>query len=441
MRDLLILAILFGGAAYALAKPWIGVLLWTWVSIMNPHKEFGYAAGAYPVAMVIALCTLVGFLIAGKKQNPFMGAPVTWLALFTVWVCITLPFSMYYEPSYSLWLRSIKIYFMIFVSLALLVDRKGLDWFIFVVVASLSFYAVKGGVFTLLSGGSFRVWGPPDSFIEGNNEIAVALIMTIPLMFYLLQQCTKKWQRWAWGIVMVLAVFTVLGTHSRGALIGLVSMAGFMWTKSKRKGLGLAIGLVVGMVAFTFMPEHWWSRMHTIETYEQDESAMGRINAWGMAFNLANDRLFGGGFMIYFGDVFARYAKNATDVHAAHSIYFQIMGEHGWIGLFIFMGIWISMWVYASRLIRMVKGNPDEAWAGQLAAMCQTGLVGYLTGSAFLSLAYFDLPYNMMMMVVLAHTLIQKDRKAKAKAETLEKERAQMAARAAANRPALGAAA
>ncbi len=40
--------------------------------------------------------------------------------------------------------------------------------------------------------------------------------------------------------------------------------------------------------------------METISDYENDGSAMGRINAWRMAWNLATDRpLFGGGFEIY----------------------------------------------------------------------------------------------------------------------------------------------
>lgn len=432
MRDLIILAILFGGALVALGRPWIGVLLWTCVSLMNPHKEFGYSAGAYPVAMVVAVCTLVGFLLTRHKQSPFMGAPVWWLLAFTIWICVTLPFSMYYEDSYSLWLRSIKIFLMIFVSLALLTERKGLDGFIYVVVGSLAFYAVKGGLFTLASGGSFRVWGPPDSFIEGNNEIAAALIMTIPLLRYLQLQSRKRWESWGWMGAMVLGGFTVLGTHSRGALLGLAAMSLFLWLKSERKGLGLVIMLVAGLVMLNFMPENWWNRMNTIQSYDQDESAMGRINAWHMAFNLANDRLFGGGFMIYFGDVFSRYAPNPTDVHAAHSIYFQILGEHGWIGLFIFLSIWASLWLSAGRLIRMVKGSAEEAWAGQLAAMVQTGLIGYLVAGAFLSLAYFDLPYNMMMMVVLAHAQIARDRKAKAKAKIQAEQAAQLKARQAA---------
>ena len=60
---------------------------------------------------------------------------------------------------------------------------------------------------------------------------------------------------------------------------------------------------------------------------------MGRINSWHMAFNVANDRpLVGGGFELYTPKTFARYAPNPEAIHSAHSVYFQILGEHGYVG-------------------------------------------------------------------------------------------------------------
>ncbi|WP_374434141.1 putative O-glycosylation ligase, exosortase A system-associated [Inhella sp.] len=406
MRDLLILSIIFGGALYALKRPWIGVLLWTWVSIMNPHKEFAHSAAHQPVALAIAVCTLLGFLATKERQNPLQSSPARWLAVFVLWTCITLPASLYFDKSLPLWERSIKIYFMVFVTLALLMDRRQLQAFVYVVVLSLTFYGIKGGLFTAASGGAFRVWGPPDSFIEGNNEIALALIMTIPLMRYLQLTTPRRWEHWAWHGAMALTALTVLGTHSRGALLGITAMFLFLWWRSERKGLGLIALVALGAIGLNFMPEHWWERMNTIQTYDQDASALGRINAWIMAFNLANDRPFGGGFMIYYAEVFQRYSPEPERVHAAHSIYFQVLGEHGWVGLLLFLGLGASTWLCAGRLIKNGRAQPELAWARHLGAMIQVSMVGYAVGGAFLSLAYFDLPYNMMIMAVLAAQLL-----------------------------------
>ena len=135
---------------------------------------------------------------------------------------------------------------------------------------------------------------------------------------------------------------------------------------------------------------------------------MGRLNAWWMAWNLARDRFLGGGFEVITPELFARYAPNPLDLHAAHSIYFQILGEHGFVGLALFLLLWFLTWRRAGLVLRAAKGNQELVWAGRLAAMIQVSLVGYFVGGAFLSLAYFDLPYDLMVLVVAAHACIQK---------------------------------
>lgn len=408
MRDLIILILLGGGTLYALRQPWVGAMIWTNVSLMSPHVQFGYASQSWPVATGVALTTMVGALIhRDQLLSPLRGAPAVAVLIFTIWITITLPFSIYLADSFGLWQRSIKIFLMLFVTLALLNERRKIDVFVAVMTFSIAYYGIKGGLFTLATGGNYRVWGP-GGFVGGNNELALALIMTIPMMRYLQMQVSNKWAVRGFGFGMAMTAVTVLGTHSRGALLGLVAMALMLWLKSPKKmGFGLVM-IVGGVLALGFMPEHWWSRMDTIKTYDSDASAMGRINAWWVAFRVANDRIFGGGFMIYMPDVFARYAPDPLDVHAAHSIYFQVLGEHGWIGLMIFLGIGFLTWRDASRMIGETRGYPELRWAGQLAAMIQVSLVGFAVSGAFLSLAYYDFPYNQAAVVVAAYATVRK---------------------------------
>ena len=158
------------------------------------------------------------------------------------------------------------------------------------------------------------------------------------------------------------------------------------------------------------MPETWTSRMSTIKTYDQDASALGRINAWWNAWNLAVDRFpIGGGFGIYELDVFARYAPVPHDVHAAHSIYFQILGEHGFAGLFLFLSIFVLAWLCGNDIVRKTRQRKDFEWARDLAAMSQVSLIGYLSGGAFLSLGYFDLPYYVVVVLVLLRGLVDRE--------------------------------
>ncbi len=224
--------------------------------------------------------------------------------------------------------------------------------------------------------------------------------MLIPLLRYLQLTEEKPWIRRGLVVAMGLCAVSVLGSYSRGALIAIAAMSFFLWTKSPRK-LPLALLMIV-LIPFLvmFMPQKWEDRMHTIQTYQQDASAQGRLNAWGMAWNLALDRpLVGGGFEIYDKETFARYAPNPKDVHAAHSIYFQILGEHGFVGLFLFMAIGFFTWRSGNWIIRETKGKPDLLWANNLARMLQVSQIAYATGGAFLSLAYFDLPYYVVVLM------------------------------------------
>src|SRR5690606_40380642 len=101
-------------------------------------------------------------------------------------------------------------------------------------------------------------------------------------------------------------------------------------------------------------------------------------------------------------EYFFLYGKHETIVRAAHSIYFQILGNHGFIGLFLFLTLWIITYREAGWLRKNANISPDTLWAAQLGAMAQVSLVGYAVGGAFLSLSYYDLPYNIMVLVVMA---------------------------------------
>ena len=188
----------------------------------------------------------------------------------------------------------------------------------------------------------------------------------------------------------------------------------FLWLKSPKKALMGGILVLMVPIAIMFMPDKWSTRMETIETYQQDESAQGRINAWYMAFNLANDRPLGGGFEIYNRIAFGLYAPVPTDVHAAHSIYFQALGEHGWIGFGIYMLLAYLTWRKAAWIVKTTENWDELKWAASLARMIQVSMVGFAVGGAFLSLLYYDVPYYLMAAVVATGSLVEAALKEKA---------------------------
>ncbi|MDO8450866.1 MAG: putative O-glycosylation ligase, exosortase A system-associated [Rhodoferax sp.] len=410
MRDLLLVGIFLGILPYAIRRPWVGVLLWTWVSIMNPHRlAFGFAHDA-PFAAVAAGITFLGLFMTRDKVSMPSHPSVKLLLAFFIWMCITTAFAFFPVASWDQLKKVWKILLMTGIAFAVLRERKHIELFIWVNVLSIGFYGFKGGIFTIRSGGGEKVWGPAGSFIEGNNEIGLALVAIIPLMNYLRMVSTRGWIRLGLLVLMLLSATAALGTQSRGAFLAIAAMAVVLWIRTKRKVIGGALITLSAVALLAFMPASWEERMRTIGNYEEDGSAMGRINAWWMAFRLANDHLFGGGFEIYTGSIFARYAPMPNDVHAAHSIYFQVLGEHGYVGLILFLLIWFFAFQTAGKLRKQALKRDETQWLHHLAGMCQVSLVGYAVGGAFLSLAYFDLPYNILVTLVVSLRWLQGER-------------------------------
>lgn len=409
MRDYLLALLILIPAVWALRAPWIGVLAWTVISIMNPHT-YSWVLRSMPVAALVACTTLIGVLANRQaRQFPLTGETVV-LMLLMLWFCVTLPFSFNVDGSYFQWTKVMKIDFMILIAAMIIHSKKQIIALIWVLVVSLGFYGVKGGLFTLATGGAHRVWGPEGSYIEGNNEVALALIMCIPLFQILRAETRNVWVKRGLLASMLLCAVAGLGSHSRGALLALVAMALVLWWRGKNKVMSGIIIVVTTFLMAGFLPDAWFDRMNTISEYKEDGSAMGRINAWWMAFNLAKANFFGGGFDIYNLDNFSRYAPDAADVHAAHSIYFQILGEHGFVGLALFLLLWLLAWRSAGILRKQAGKLAETRWLVNVGAMCQVSLVAYAVGGAFLSLAYFDLPYNVVVVVVAGRQWLEKKR-------------------------------
>jgi len=149
--------------------------------------------------------------------------------------------------------------------------------------------------------------------------------------------------------------------------------------------------------------------MATINDYQQDASALGRLEAWNTAFNLAKARITGGGFDTFQPRTYFLYGDPTKKVSQtdAHSIYFEVMGEHGFIGFVLFMLLAWFTWNTGSRIRREAGRSEETKWGSDLASMLQVSLAGYAAAGAFLGLAYFDLYYNVIAMMVICRVILK----------------------------------
>ena len=229
MRDYLVTLIVFGSIPFIFRRPYIGVLVLAWLGYMNPHRLSWGFAYTMPFVQIITIIVLVAILIdRSKKSIPVNKTTVTW-GLFVAWAGVTTIFALFPDNAWTQYVKIIKIQILVVLSLLLITDQRKIDYLIWVIVGSIGFFSIKGGVFTILSGGSFRVWGPPGSYIEENNSLAVATLMIIPLMIYLYQIVDKKIIKHALLASILFSLASSLGSQSRGALLAIIAVACYYW--------------------------------------------------------------------------------------------------------------------------------------------------------------------------------------------------------------------
>jgi probable O-glycosylation ligase (exosortase A-associated) len=416
MRDLLLTLVIAGSLPAILWRPWIGILVWSWLAYMSPHRlTYGFAFD-FNFSMLVGAVTILAFLLKGEKRLP--KSPVLWgLVGFTLFTCLTTFFALDPELAAWKWERFIKIQVMTVLTIFLVIDRRRLTALVWVIALSLGFYGLKGGTWGLLDSGENRVWGPPGSFIEDNNHLALALSMSLPLIYFLRAQAETRWMRN--GLLGLIGVTTVaiLATYSRGGLLALLAFAGYFFLVSRHKARIALATVTFGVALSLFLPEKWHGRMTSLleifaqskkggEISEVDESADARLRAWGFSIDIANARPIGGGFLVHeSAKAYELYYPDADKIRSAHSVYFEVLGEHGWPGFLLYMAVWALTWAQCRRVRRLARARADLRWLDELNAMLQVSFVSFAVGGAFLNLSTFDLFWHLVAISIVSWSI------------------------------------
>lgn len=413
IRDLLVAGVMFAGLPFCFARPWIGVLFWYWIAYMNPHRQTWGFAYTMQFALMVAVATLAGFLVTRDRQ-PFVWTRETILLLaLWAWVTVTSLFAIYPETAWTKWYEFSKVLLMTFLVLPLFQDRRRFRILLLVIAGALGYFGLKGGIFAALTGGQYMVLGPSDTFIEANTELSLALNMCLPIVLYLAKEEPRRWLRYTLWATFGFTILAIPFTYSRSGVVGLVAVLSVLVLGSRLRLLLIPLALVGALVFATVAPEKWLNRVQTIRTYDEDESANLRFMSWQVSTAIATDRpLTGGGFRVLtHRETYDRYLPHypRSFGHDAHSIYFNFLGDHGVIGLGIFAVLVATILLTLSRLRRLGQRSPELLWVARYAHMFQASIVAYLATGITLSAAYFDMAYQIFILVVVLKTLAARE--------------------------------
>lgn len=396
MRDLVLLGLFPILVYYAIKKPFIGLSLWLWTSLV-PMQTWAYGVStSLRWNLIFALCTVVGYIF--MKDKPKVKINGIFVAMIALLVLATLSaiFNEGFGPHvWNRWERFLKAT-IFFVFVFLIVDKKlHIEALMWACVLSITATAAKQGIKVFFSGGNHVVYGMSTTFND-NNLSAFATLVCIPLTLYLVTLYKDKFFI-KWGLIAAVgvSVLFVLGSDSRGGLLGLLVLAGYYFIKSKRKlSIGFAF-VIIGAIGLSLMDESWFERMESINEATEDNSFMGRVIAWKFAILMALESpLIGGGFdAIAYGPTWRLLLSDwsllsfistpyPTVGHVAHSIYFQVLGDLGFLGFFLYLYLLVS--VYRTFCIK----HKQNDWQQDVSLFMRLSLLCLFVAGAALSAAY-----------------------------------------------------
>lgn len=399
-----------------LFSPFIGLLSWTWISYFDPHQFTWGFTRDLPVGLLIAVPTLLGLPFTRYRRLPPLTSETLLLLVLWFWFLVTTT-NVYFSPIFvHHWAETehqfvtvSKILLMVFVSLMLVIDSRRLRVWYWVTAGIFAFFAFKSAVFGVLTHGQYKIYGPPDSMIADNNDFGLAMNVALPMFVCLARTETSQRLRWAFRLAIPMGIMAVVLTYSRGAMLGLAALVLLWAAKSRYKVLGMAGLLVTVLAVFAYAPQAWMQRMETLRTApETDASAQSRLRSWKFAIDLARDHpVFGGGFETFTLPLYAQYGID--DTHGPHSIYFQMLADHGFPGLLLFLTLIASCWWSCRRLVRRFRRHETLNYLAEYARMLQLSFASFLVSGAFLGRAYFDLFYQLVATVIILRSLAARE--------------------------------
>ena len=425
MRNALVMAIIGILVPIIIVKPHVGIYAWAWLSYMNPHRLAYGNVFAASFALIIALVTIFAYVVSREpKRYPLNTVTVT-LFLWHIWISITTVFAINSALAVDYWIAASKMLLMTYLTVPLINSRQRLEALAWVIALSVGFYGIKGGLWVVVTGGEYALTGPPKSMIEDNNSLALALSMVIPLFGYFFLELKAIWARAGVLVCIATCSIAIAGTYARGVYVGVGAMLFLVWLRSKYRIITGVAGVLAVLGVFMITSPKVYEELTSIKQYEQDHSSLSRLIMWRFGWNLAIDRpVIGGGFNIYTYDpIYPKYGlavctweervsgKNCVVGYGrtSHSNYFQVLGEHGFVGFALYGILGLSAFFWAVPIIRLSRTRADLKWAGTMARMLQLSIFGYAVGGLFYNMAFFNLYYHLVVMMVITRIVVEEE--------------------------------
>jgi putative inorganic carbon (HCO3(-)) transporter len=411
MRDLAFVAFLAGLLALGIRRPFLFVLAYVYVDTVSPQRLSYFLLNAIPLSLIVALLAMGGWAITDRKDQMGFSVRQGLLLVLLAYAGMTTLYADFPVDAAEKWDWAWKtIVFAVFLPFTLRTKLRIEAVLLFLTLSAASIIIV-GGIKTALGGGGYGVLNlmvDNNSGLYESSTISSVAIALIPIILWFARFGTifpPDWRVKTFVAGLIFACLLIpIGTEARTGLVCIALLGALMLRDVKRRFLYIAGAGLLGLAAIPFLPASFTNRMDTIQGFQADQSAGTRLAVWAWTWDYAQAHPFGGGFGAYRsnhiqvqmvsaqtrGDVqVVTTQTEADEARAYHSAYFEMLGEQGFPGLFLFLliqGIGLVRMEMIRR--RYKRGDGDRAWIAPLATALQHFQIIYMVGELFVGIAY-----------------------------------------------------
>lgn len=411
MRDAILIFVVLLCTVVALRRPVFGMLTFVCFSMLNPQSMTWGAAKTFPLGMLTAASTVIAYSLWDEPRRLPIRIESALLGGFWAIMALSSILALYPALAFERFVDVSKIFFMVFLMTSIINTEQRVNLLMRVIGLSLGFYAIKGFVFVLITGGEYRVFGPEATFLAGANPLGMAMAMNVPFLVYLLRVETIPWLRTIIKAMLVSSYPAVICTYSRGAWLALAAVTLILFWRTRHRFLIFALGGIAGVLAspaiVVMLPDHLHERFDELVNYDKDGSAISRFWNWefctraGLAHPLhgaGSDFYSPEAYLLYYPEFLERWPGK---VWSCHSMWFTVFGEHGFLGLIVWLLLVVSCFVSLRRLRASLSVAENTSWIGNCAQTLEASLVGFLVAGSFFDALYFDMFYEIVGIIVI----------------------------------------
>ena len=358
---------------------------------VRPQSIYPFLAAVPWSALFLAL-TFVTYIL--KPERTRLSSPgTTTVILFTVVLLLSSLAAYYPQRSISQW-SLFANWVLVYFGMVLILNTRqrwlvayfGFLMFSFKMALHASrTWAARGFTFDIDG-----VVGAPGWFYN-SGELGIQMCILLPMSLAYVIAYKQRWShatRWFLWLMPVSSIMAILGSSSRGAVLGGAAALLVFLRHSKHK---VRTVVVLGVLAGTA----WWSMppqfSHRFDTAGEDHTSQERLERWTAGIDIMKHHpVLGIGYEnwpIYYP---AHYKPSAAAGSLCHNIFIQAGAELGFLGLAALLGLLAAClyMTWQTRRRARLENRPDLV---MMAIGLDGALLGYVVSGFFVTVLYY--PY------------------------------------------------